>query len=92
MICPTCKIETDGVNHNNRGLRCTACWALLPVPTEKVQILTSDDHFNDTVLPIEPPIQQVVDEPKLEVEAKPEAKSKPKTTRRRGRPSKKVVA
>lgn len=34
MICPICKAETDGVNHNNRGLRCTACWERLPDPPE----------------------------------------------------------
>lgn len=26
MICPFCNTEIDGVNHNNRGLKCPACW------------------------------------------------------------------
>jgi len=38
MICPFCQAETDGVNHNNRGLRCTACWALLPSMPEPTPI------------------------------------------------------
>lgn len=35
MICPACGAETKGLNHNNRGLRCTNCWELLPVEEEK---------------------------------------------------------
>lgn len=34
MICPACGRETDGVNHNRRGLRCGMCWALLPLPVQ----------------------------------------------------------
>lgn len=30
MICPECGEQTEGRNHNGRGLRCTACWELLP--------------------------------------------------------------
>lgn len=30
MKCPTCGEQTEGRNHNKRGLRCTCCWALLP--------------------------------------------------------------
>jgi len=30
MKCPTCGEQTEGVDHNDRGLRCTFCWALLP--------------------------------------------------------------
>ena len=30
MKCPACKKETEGRNHNKRGLRCTFCWARLP--------------------------------------------------------------
>ena len=30
MKCPTCGKQTEGRNHNKRGLRCTCCWALLP--------------------------------------------------------------
>jgi len=30
MKCPTCGKQTKGVDHNQRGLRCTSCWALLP--------------------------------------------------------------
>ncbi|GIK36562.1 MAG: hypothetical protein BroJett011_03950 [Chloroflexota bacterium] len=31
MICPNCGQETKGINHNNRGLRCTGCWTALPL-------------------------------------------------------------
>jgi len=31
MKCPVCSEQTTGTNHNGRGLRCTFCWALLPV-------------------------------------------------------------
>ena len=31
MKCPVCGEQTKGIDHNGRGLRCTACWALLPV-------------------------------------------------------------
>ena len=31
MKCPVCGEQTTGIDHNGRGLRCTACWALLPV-------------------------------------------------------------
>ena len=31
MKCPVCGEQTMGIDHNGRGLRCTACWALLPV-------------------------------------------------------------
>lgn len=30
MKCPTCGKQTKGRDHNNRGLRCTFCWARLP--------------------------------------------------------------
>jgi len=32
MICPICHSETEGNDHNGRGLRCTFCWELLPAP------------------------------------------------------------
>jgi hypothetical protein len=35
MKCPTCGEETKGRDHNERGLRCTSCWALLPVELPK---------------------------------------------------------
>lgn len=38
MICLTCGRETDGVNHNRRGLRCTMCWALLPLTTPEPEV------------------------------------------------------
>jgi len=34
MKCPNCGEETEGRNHNGRGLRCTFCWALLPEPVK----------------------------------------------------------
>lgn len=30
MKCPTCGKQTKGVDHNQRGLRCTSCWERLP--------------------------------------------------------------
>lgn len=30
MKCPECGKQTEGRDHNKRGLRCTSCWALLP--------------------------------------------------------------
>ena len=30
MKCPTCGKQTEGIDHNKRGLRCTFCWARLP--------------------------------------------------------------
>lgn len=36
MICPACKNETEGIDHNKRGLRCTFCWERLPAPDEAV--------------------------------------------------------
>jgi len=32
MKCPVCGEQTKGIDHNGRGLRCTFCWARLPVP------------------------------------------------------------
>ncbi len=37
MKCPECGKETVGRNHNNRGLRCTFCWALLPDEIEQAK-------------------------------------------------------
>lgn len=34
MICRECGAETPGINHNNRGLRCTACFARLVATAE----------------------------------------------------------
>jgi hypothetical protein len=31
MKCPECSKETQGANHNNRGVRCTFCWVILPL-------------------------------------------------------------
>ena len=44
MICPFCGEETEGRNHNNRGLRCTFCWypltvALVPAPVVDIEEL-----------------------------------------------------
>ena len=30
MICTHCGADTEGRDHNGRGLRCTHCWAQLP--------------------------------------------------------------
>lgn len=38
MICPTCGAETQGRDHNGRGLRCTSCWALLPDPDDLTEL------------------------------------------------------
>lgn len=35
MICPHCGQETKPVNHNDRGLRCGACWGVLPEPVQE---------------------------------------------------------
>ena len=32
QTCPQCGKQTEGVNHNNRGLRCTFCFARLIEP------------------------------------------------------------
>ena len=32
MICPECKRNIEPINHNDRGLRCPACWYPLPAP------------------------------------------------------------
>lgn len=32
MLCPKCGRETEGVNHNGRGWRCTWCWTALARP------------------------------------------------------------
>jgi len=30
MKCPACGKQTEGRDHNKRGLRCTFCWARVP--------------------------------------------------------------
>lgn len=32
QTCPACGKQTEGVNHNNRGLRCTFCFGRLIEP------------------------------------------------------------
>ena len=39
MKCPTCGEDTTGIDHNGRGLRCTACWALLPTPEPAPEVV-----------------------------------------------------
>jgi len=40
MKCPTCGKQTEGRDHNHRGLRCTSCWALLPDKPDPPEVLT----------------------------------------------------
>jgi hypothetical protein len=34
QTCPECGKQTEGINHNERGLRCTNCFSLLPAHAE----------------------------------------------------------
>ena len=51
MKCPECGKQTKGRDHNNRGLRCTFCWARLPEPRRrakaKVQVEAIEDIKSD---------------------------------------------
>ena len=42
MICRYCGADTEGRDHNGRGLRCTHCWATLP-PAQNVTGYVSSD-------------------------------------------------
>ena len=39
MKCPECGEDTKGIDHNGRGLRCTACWELLPEPEPAPEVV-----------------------------------------------------
>ena len=53
MICPFCNTETDGVNHNDRGLKCPACWYPLPTPEpEPEATIMSSNEFDAGVVSV----------------------------------------
>lgn len=74
MKCPNCGEQTEGINHNGRGLRCTACWVLL------------SNELEPTILTFEPETLIVTDEPETPITTdhrpmpKRERKRKPRAT------------
>jgi len=54
MKCPVCGEQTKGIDHNGRGLRCTACWELLPEPEPAPEVVVVPEK------PKAPPAKKIV--------------------------------
>lgn len=82
ITCPTCGKQTEGVNHNGRGWRCTFCFARIPEPAQPAT------GVSGSWIPAQQPEQEPEPEPRqygpeYSPQAKAELKPEPEKGKRR---------